>query len=168
MLAEMVIGAAISIPARPGRWSWCGEPVCSVLVTTSHAKMPDGWRICWLGSAGSAFDATDSRWVSRRRLLCRRGRTTQQSGGRADRRAENTLDRVFAVPAAVQRIRKVDPVLGQFKHATQVIQVESWNSPTKNSQRPPSLPEHSEATDRIPKRATHKNIRQEMNVERQP
>jgi hypothetical protein len=37
-----------------------------------------------------------------------------------------------------------------------------------NSQLPLSLPEHGVATDRISKRATHENIRQEMNIEREP
>jgi hypothetical protein len=38
----------------------------------------------------------------------------------------------------------------------------------RNSQRPPSLPEHGVATDRIPKRTTHEDIRQEMDIEREP
>jgi hypothetical protein len=39
---------------------------------------------------------------------------------------------------------------------------------TTEPQRPLSLPEHSEATDRIPKRTTHEDIRQVMNIEREP
>src|SRR6516165_2602538 len=45
------------------------------------------------GSVGSAFAATDSRRVSRGRLLGRRGRATRQSGGTADRRVGKTLNR---------------------------------------------------------------------------
>jgi hypothetical protein len=36
------------------------------------------------------------------------------------------------------------------------------------TQRPLSLPKYGEATDRITKRTTHDDIRQEMNVEREP
>jgi hypothetical protein len=44
----------------------------------------------------------------------------------------------------------------------------SGNPHTREPGGPLSLPEHGEATDRIPERTAHEDIRQEMNIEREP
>ena len=142
--------------------SFCGEPVCWGSVTTSYAKMPGGLGICGLGLRCNRFamrfarevapqtkSSNSAEWWKDVSASCKNFRS-RCSAGPFQKSVESTqsMDH-YNTPHKLCRLKA-----GTVRHRTP-------NSPL-------SLPEHSEATDRIPKRTTHEDIRQEMNVEREP